>query len=382
MDASSRNSVGLVSHAVEVMAEANGAEFNSGYSNGEGDEMPLFLPLSNFNHEPDTDAHSDHAAPTMADGSGPYCAVPPGSNHLADRECIDISVDDPLLPSDDSHVSDASIAITGAVRTSIDDGLEDSIHEKFDAATIDSAADDVDPWVRLQDEIAEEPVADCAETIHDALSWEPDEEPVQNEGLVDRIFREIGAELNQVRQSEYDLGKLLHRLQRERAKPGSGTFLKDVEVICHEWTISRATIYRRINFFNAVNKGMADLENVRLSQSEKDAWPAESVDDDIDAEEKDAADALAMAQKKVIEEAARKVTAKRAENSQRNPAKTIKLLGLSPRDRKAVHSAFGKLKKLLGDNEASEWVAHAIFSHVQYLATHNEAATDLEAENE
>jgi hypothetical protein len=340
--------------------------------NGEG-KTTLFLPLVKVTNESDSDECSCLATPEMPDIK------------VVSGERISISIDNALVFSDESCELDASNDTTGAARTSTEEELEESRQGKIDSATIHSADDDDDdrdPWVRINDEIAEGPLVVHADTNHDVLSFEPDEVSVQNEALVKLIYVEIGIVLNKGRQSQYDIGKLFHRLQRERAKPGSGTFLKDMEVIRYEWGISRSTIYRRIKFFDAVNSGRVELEIVRLCHADKDAWPAESVNDDIDAEEKDAADALAMAQKKVIEEAARRVDAKKAEKSQRDPVKTIKLSGLSPRDRKAVHSAFVRLKKLLGDNEASAWVAHAILSHVQYLATHNEAAIDSEAEGD
>jgi hypothetical protein len=340
--------------------------------NREG-KTTLFLPLLKVTNESDSDECSCLATPEMPDIK------------VVSGERISISIDDALFVADESCELDASNDTTGAARTSTEEELEESRQGKIDAATIYPANDhesDSDPWVRINNEIAEEPLVVHADNNHDVLSFEPDEVSVQNDALVERIFLEIGIELNKGRQNEYDLGKLLHRLHRERAKPGSGTFLRDVEVICHEWTISRSTIYRRINFFNAINRGTAELEDARLCHADKDAWPAESVNEEFDVEEKDAADALAIAQKKVIEETARRVAAKKADKSQRNPVKTIKLSGLSPRDRKDVHSAFGKLKNLLGDNDASAWVAHAILSHVQYLSTHTEAAIDTGAEGE
>lgn len=93
----------------------------------------------------------------------------------------------------------------------------------------------------------------------------------QDEDLIARLKDEIFQLWTNDRESRYMLGRKLHRLQRERAKPGHGTFLSDLE----ELDIPYWTAYRRIAFYEQMQSGL-DLLPVRLLQSAKDkmakAW--------------------------------------------------------------------------------------------------------------
>ena len=87
----------------------------------------------------------------------------------------------------------------------------------------------------------------------------------QNGKVIAQLKESIWKLWNNNLENRYWLGKDLEHLRIERAKPGHGTFLEDLE----ELDISRATAYRLIHFYHKVCEGFK-AKPVRLSQRDKD----------------------------------------------------------------------------------------------------------------
>ena len=68
----------------------------------------------------------------------------------------------------------------------------------------------------------------------------------QNGKVIAQLKESIWKLWNNNLENRYWLGKNLEHLRLERAKPGHGTFLEDLE----ELDISRATAYRLIHFYH------------------------------------------------------------------------------------------------------------------------------------
>ena len=209
------------------------------YNREQAESTLLLPPLETANHS-DTGEHLGYTAPATVDGMAvgcePHSETSTDSVHSTASEYMKSSADGSMFPANDSRKVDAQIDETDTIRLGPDGDIVNSIHAKSGTLNIFAAEDDendIESSDRIGEEIPEQPLVVDTDTNHDVLSFEPDEDSVQNEALVKRIDGEIGIELNKGRQSDYDLGKLFHRLQRERAKPGSGTFLKDVEIICY-----------------------------------------------------------------------------------------------------------------------------------------------------
>jgi len=177
----------------------------------------------------------------------------------------------------------------------------------------------------------------------------------QDDNLIARLKNEIFKLWTKDRESRYTLGRKLHHLQRERAKPGHGTFLADLE----ELDIPYWTAYRRIAFYEQMQSGL-DLLPVRLLQSAKDkiakAW---GEIEDVDVMEW----ALKNAEKD--EEAKRIADLTKGEREKldvalRDKEKSIPVfrvfLELSARRRKQFKDAYTQL----GDKKAAQVIFKAV----------------------
>lgn len=153
-------------------------------------------------------------------------------------------------------------------------------------------------------------------------------------------------------ENRYYIGKMLYVLQRERAKPGHGTFIKDVSELC----IKVWTAYRYISFFKKVVDGF-DPTPPRLLQSAKDDGWRELVEDaPNEAEEVYVAALMLEADEEVarIEAAARRTKdAVDQAKKDKGPTKRLRVwLYLTQAQRKPFRDAW----KQLGDKRASALV--------------------------
>ena len=89
----------------------------------------------------------------------------------------------------------------------------------------------------------------------------------QDENLIAQLKDEIFQLWTNDRESRYMLGRKLHRLQRERAEPGHGQFLSDLE----ELDLPYWTAYRRITFYEKVQSGL-DLFRSVFCKMQKTKW--------------------------------------------------------------------------------------------------------------
>jgi hypothetical protein len=88
----------------------------------------------------------------------------------------------------------------------------------------------------------------------------------QDEDYAEKLKHEIFVLVACDIDNRYDQGEKLELLQRERAKPGSGTFVADVIDI----GMAVPTAYRRIKFFHDLAGDHRDPSPVRLSRIDKD----------------------------------------------------------------------------------------------------------------
>jgi hypothetical protein len=177
----------------------------------------------------------------------------------------------------------------------------------------------------------------------------------QDENLIAQLKDEIFQLWTNDRESRYMLGRKLHRLQRERAKPGHGQFLSDLE----ELDLPYWTAYRRITFYEKVQSGL-DLFPVRLLQDAKDKM-AKAWGDIEDADLKERA--LKHAEKdedaKQIAELTKGEKEKIAgvlRDKQKSVPVFRVLLGFSARRRKQFKDAYTQL----GDNKAAQIIFKAV----------------------
>jgi len=156
------------------------------------------------------------------------------------------------------------------------------------------------------------------------------------------ILRYYGASIV----AEYLQGKFLVLLQKERAKPGSGTFVADLDQLRKAGALglSDATAYRRIARYKAVRNGLADLLPIRLSQDEKDTWGLEEVSVDWfeEALERNSGDAHTKAYNSLIEEVAELEKQRRKQTGDLTTF-NLQLFGLSDGEKKSFRAAFEKL---------------------------------------
>ncbi len=156
------------------------------------------------------------------------------------------------------------------------------------------------------------------------------------------ILRYYGASIV----AEYLQGKFLVLLQKERAKPGSGTFVADLDQLRKAGALglSDATAYRRIARYKAVRNGLADLLPIRLSQDEKDTWGLEEVSVDCfeEALERNSGDAHTKAYNSLIEEVAELEKQRRKQTGDITTF-NMQLFGLSDDEKKSFRAAFEKL---------------------------------------
>lgn len=103
---------------------------------------------------------------------------------------------------------------------------------------------------------------------------EPEAKPEQDQGLCEKLLDAIEELWNDERDTWFLVGKKLYQLQRERAKPGYGTFVRDVE----DLGIALPTAYRRIHFYKDVKAGLREIQVERLYQRDKDKWGLEDAD--------------------------------------------------------------------------------------------------------
>jgi hypothetical protein len=181
----------------------------------------------------------------------------------------------------------------------------------------------------------------------------------QNRVLIEKLKTEIFALINNQVENRYWIGKKLAQLQQERAKPGHGTFLADVE----ELGIPRATAYRYMVFYRRVAAGF-DPTPVRLSQADKDqqrnAWGAawdevEGPTDEYDAER--AADAEHKRLQEYIQAEAATVEKARVANKGRPAGYRVRLI-LTDKQRDKFKKAF----KQLGEKKASQAIYKAVLN--------------------
>lgn len=180
---------------------------------------------------------------------------------------------------------------------------------------------------------------------------------LQNEKVIAQLKEEVWKLWNNNLENRYWLGKNLEHLRIERAKPGHGTFLEDLE----ELDISRATAYRLIHFYHKVCEGFK-AKPVRLSQRDKDGkrkdWDAAwngilGPTDDEKAER--AADEEHRRLQAYIE-TEREMVEKAKIASKGRPAAYRMRLILSDKQRDEFKKAFRKL----GEKKASKVVYKAV----------------------
>lgn len=93
----------------------------------------------------------------------------------------------------------------------------------------------------------------------------PEHAELQKKAIVAKLKSEIfGLWFHHI-ENRYWIGKKLCQLQQLHGKPGSGTFLEDVD----ELNVPRSTAYRYIAFYQRIRAGF-DPTPMRLSRSEKD----------------------------------------------------------------------------------------------------------------
>jgi hypothetical protein len=93
----------------------------------------------------------------------------------------------------------------------------------------------------------------------------PEHAELQKKAIVANLKSEIFCLWFHHLENRYWIGKKLCQLQQLHGKPGSGTFLEDVD----ELDIPRSTAYRYIAFYQSIRAGF-DPTPLRLSRSEKD----------------------------------------------------------------------------------------------------------------
>src|ERR1019366_1378696 len=93
----------------------------------------------------------------------------------------------------------------------------------------------------------------------------PEHAELQKKAIVANLKSEIFCLWFHHLENRYWIGKKLCQLQQLHGKPGSGTFLEDVD----ELDIPRSTAYRYITFYPRIRAGF-DPTPLRLSRSEKD----------------------------------------------------------------------------------------------------------------
>lgn len=181
----------------------------------------------------------------------------------------------------------------------------------------------------------------------------------QNRVLIEKLKTEIFALINNQVENRYWIGKKLAQLQEERAKPGHGTFLADIE----ELDISRATAYRYVALYRRVAAGF-DPNPVRLSQGDKDqqrkAWGAAW--DELDGRTNDdeaerTADAELKRLQEYIKAEAAAVEKARLANKGRPAGYRIRLI-LTDKQRDKLKKAF----RQLGDKKATRIIYKAVLN--------------------
>lgn len=133
---------------------------------------------------------------------------------------------------------------------------------------------------------------------------EPEGKPEQDEKVCQRLLEEAKDLRNDELETRFLLGKKLYQLQQQRAKPGHGSFKRDV---VNELEIPIATAYRRIAFYKDVKAGRKRINVERLYQRDKDGWVVEDVAE-LEAElreieERQAADQRAKEQEEIKKQA-------------------------------------------------------------------------------
>ena len=153
----------------------------------------------------------------------------------------------------------------------------------------------------------------------------------EREAIREKLKTEIFTLWSRNKDDKYHIGEKLFLLQQLHAKPGSGTFLKDVD----ELDIPRNTAYKRIDYYKHIealweagyDPGHYPVRS-RLYRNGKDnnSWQMEDLDETELAARQAAADLKQSEIDAIIQAEAEKVERARTEQRNRVPRLNISLL--------------------------------------------------------
>jgi hypothetical protein len=189
----------------------------------------------------------------------------------------------------------------------------------------------------------------------------------QNESVCEELMNAISHLWNDERETWFLLGKKLFLLQRERAKPGSGTFVSDVET---EIGLPRHTAYRRIDFYRDVKAGKKSIQVDRLLQRAKDGWVVEEDDltELLELKERQAADERKKAQETLIQQRAEKVGELQKKEKETGVVAPLRIfLKLNSVDKQICKQVYEEL----GEERVTEIVFHALLQARKEMAAGN-----------
>jgi hypothetical protein len=184
----------------------------------------------------------------------------------------------------------------------------------------------------------------------------------EREGLREKLKNEIFSLWRNNKADKYNLGKRLFTLQQLHAKPGTGTFQKDVE----ELDIPHNTAYQRIKFYKRIEAKWAeghdpDLYPVRLRPY---LFGMDDVRFPVDTEY-DAEDLVAAADRKqdeidaIIKAEAEKIEKLRVEQKDKVPRMNISLI-LSKEQRERFKSNWNSLDEQTRSERVYEAIVNVV----------------------
>jgi len=156
--------------------------------------------------------------------------------------------------------------------------------------------------------------------------------------------------------TRFEMGKHLWLLQKERAKPGTERFLKDLD----ELGFSHWAAYRLISFYEVVMAGESDPPPEHLLQNANDAaWgEIEDVDAAERAEAQKKSDLEQKALQKYIEAEQRDVAERKAQRQAAPLCIKLTVMVNTKQEKQELQDAFDALIELLGLENASQIVRH------------------------
>lgn len=184
--------------------------------------------------------------------------------------------------------------------------------------------------------------------------------PTQDYFFILAIMIELGQWVKNEKKSHFYQGKLLLKLNRELAKPGTGDWLKTLAKVRAQFGISESTAYRRMHFYRNVVLGNIDIADYgyRLFHAENDYFVEEMMPDNRD-KEKAEADAKAAAQAKKAADLAKRVN---PDGPKTKPVPKPKIIftELDEKRSKVVSRALKTWKVRRGEKEVNQVLADFI----------------------